>query len=149
LNDTALLVVHATAGSEIPLIGTTCRLSESAAEAAILAEGPITCTMHQADPLLHNVRMIKRSTFALVIPLHDGQVAKGALVVLSASGFDSDDMIWAGTFGHIATLAYQKVRLLDAANPGRLRLENVMDNRSRLMRGFTHDVNNPLGAADG
>jgi signal transduction histidine kinase len=149
LNDTPLLVVHSTAGSEVPLIGTTCRLAESAAEAAIRAERPITCTMHQADPLLHNVRMLKRTTFALVIPLHDGAVAKGALVVLSASGFDSDDMIWAGTFEHIATLAYEKVRLLDAANLGRLKLENVMDSRSRLMRGFTHDLKNPLGAADG
>src|SRR5690606_1609338 len=32
---------------------------------------------------------------------------------------------------------------------GRQELERVMSSRSRLMRGFSHDVKNPLGAADG
>jgi signal transduction histidine kinase len=52
-------------------------------------------------------------------------------------------------FGHIAALAYEKVRLLDEAIERRLELEQVIASRSRLMRGFSHDVKNPIGAADG
>jgi signal transduction histidine kinase len=48
-----------------------------------------------------------------------------------------------------AALAHEKLRLLDEAREGRQQLERVMQSRSRLMRGFSHDVKNPLGAADG
>ncbi len=51
--------------------------------------------------------------------------------------------------GHFASLAYEKVRSLAEARDGRAQLERVMESRSRLMRGFSHDVKNPLGAADG
>lgn len=39
--------------------------------------------------------------------------------------------------------------LMDREQESRRNLEAVMESRSRLMRGFTHDVRNPLGAADG
>jgi len=52
-------------------------------------------------------------------------------------------------FAPEAPLAYEKVRLLDEARTGRAELERMMKSRSRLMRGFSHDVKNPLGAADG
>jgi signal transduction histidine kinase len=147
--DRTNLVVHSTAGSQVPAPGTTCRVSGSPIERAILAQEPMISALQQSGPLMCNVSMSKSSIAALIIPLHDGQSAKGALVVLSATGFASEDMIWARTFRHITTLAYEKVRLLDDANQGREKLENVMDSRSRLMRGFSHDVKNPLGAADG
>ena len=37
----------------------------------------------------------------------------------------------------------------EAAEQGRVELERVTESRNRLLRGFTHDVKNPLGAADG
>lgn len=37
----------------------------------------------------------------------------------------------------------------DAAEQRRHDLERVIESRARLIRGFTHDVKNPLGAADG
>ena len=40
-------------------------------------------------------------------------------------------------------------QLRAAAEEGRLRLEQVTESRNRLLRGFTHDVKNPLGAARG
>ena len=48
-----------------------------------------------------------------------------------------------------STLIHEKVRLLDEAREGREALERVMKSRQRLLRGFSHDVKNPLGAADG
>jgi signal transduction histidine kinase len=89
-----------------------------------------------------------RST--IVLPLGKPTAPIGALFIVGAAAgrFDSD-AAWAQTFSHLATLAYEKVRLLDEARDGRLKLERLMRSRQRLMRGFSHDVKNPLGAADG
>lgn len=40
-------------------------------------------------------------------------------------------------------------RARQAAETQRKQLEHVTESRARLIRGFTHDVKNPLGAADG
>ena len=43
----------------------------------------------------------------------------------------------------------EEVRLREEARVRREELERVVASRSRLMRGFSHDVKNPLSAADG
>jgi len=88
---------------------------------------------------------------AIVLPLHDGTTPVGALFVLSAANapFGRDSVARAEVFAHLATLAYEKVRLLEEAHDRRRVLERVVQSRSRLMRGFSHDVKNPIGAADG
>lgn len=48
-----------------------------------------------------------------------------------------------------SALAHEKARLLDEAHERRQRLERVMKSREHLMRGFSHDVKNPVGAVDG
>ncbi|MDB4887108.1 MAG: two-component hybrid sensor and regulator [Gemmatimonadetes bacterium] len=52
--------------------------------------------------------------------------------------------------------ALERERLLDnerqahaASERRRLEVERITESRARLIRGFTHDVKNPLGAADG
>ena len=60
--------------------------------------------------------------------------------------FHPDDVARAGIFGHLATLAYEKVGLLEAAHERWRALERVIQSRSRLMRGFSHDVKNAIGA---
>jgi hypothetical protein len=40
------------------------------------------------------------------------------------------------------------VQLLEEAIEGRKRLQQVITSRSRLIRGFSHDVKNPIGAAE-
>jgi signal transduction histidine kinase len=88
---------------------------------------------------------------AIVLPLNDGESPVGALFVLSnaAAPFRRDSVARADVFAHVATLAYEKVRLLEEAHERRRVLESVVQSRSRLMRGFSHDVKNPIGAADG
>ena len=88
---------------------------------------------------------------AIVLPLSDGGRPLGALFVLGAAGrpFHPRSEARAEVFAHLATLAYEKVRLLEEAHEGRRALESVIQSRSRLMRGFSHDVKNPIGAADG
>ncbi|HET7621169.1 MAG TPA: ATP-binding protein [Gemmatimonadaceae bacterium] len=88
---------------------------------------------------------------AIVLPLNDGQSPVGALFVLSGAKapFRRDSVARAEVFAHVATLAYEKVRLIEEAHERRRVLERVVQSRSRLMRGFSHDVKNPIGAADG
>jgi signal transduction histidine kinase len=75
----------------------------------------------------------------------------GALYVVGSERyhFRPDDVASAGIFGNLATLAYERTRLLDEAHERRRALEHAIESRSRLMRGFSHDVKNPVGAADG
>jgi len=136
-------------GSAAPPVGTSYPLQGSGAETAILAGLPSVVKLRQADTEFHAAVAARQRAIALVVPLHNTESATGALYVLSDTGFDSEDMKWARTLQHLTTLAYEKVRHLDIANDRRDQLENVMKGRSRLMRGFSHDVKNPLGAADG
>jgi signal transduction histidine kinase len=43
----------------------------------------------------------------------------------------------------------REIAMREDARAGRDRLERVLGSRSRLIRGFSHDVKNPIGAADG
>lgn len=66
-----------------------------------------------------------------------------------ARALHANDVERARIFGHLAVLAYEKARLLEEAHDRRRTLEKMTHSRSRLMRGFSHDVKNPIGAADG
>ena len=87
----------------------------------------------------------------MVVPLGAGVAPTGALVIVSdeTGHYRADDLERADIFGHLARLSYEKMRLLEEAQDGRRRLEQVIKSRSRLIRGFSHDVKNPIGAADG
>lgn len=87
----------------------------------------------------------------LVIPLGTTASHNGAVIVTLSSRrrFRQDEGESAATFGRLAQLAYEKVQLLEQARIARAQLERAMESRNRLMRGFSHDVKNPLGAADG
>jgi signal transduction histidine kinase len=94
---------------------------------------------------------IRAGQRAMLIPLGEPDSPIGAVIAGESPRFrfDRDDLAWARIFGHLVSLSYAKLRLLDEAREGRARLQRVMESRGRLMRGFSHDVKNPLGAADG
>jgi signal transduction histidine kinase len=148
---TADLTVTAVAGSGVPPVGTTCRLVGSYAERVLAEDQPVLI------PALSNGRhpgvlgtLDDPAGATIAIPLGSGTTPVGALFVTSATGhFRAEDVESAAVFGHLAVLAYAKVKLLEEAIEGRQRLQRVMTSRSRLMRGFSHDVKNPIGAADG
>jgi PAS domain S-box-containing protein len=88
----------------------------------------------------------------LAVPLIDAGEAIGALILLrepEKNAFRPDEVARARTFADLAALAFRKVRLLEDSERRSIELQQVMESRSRLMRGFSHDVKNPLGAADG
>jgi PAS domain S-box-containing protein len=88
----------------------------------------------------------------LVIPLIGGEQPIGALVLIRAPRkpvFSPDEVQHARTFGELAALAFRRIQLLEESELRREELERVTESRARLMRGFSHDLKNPLGAADG
>ncbi len=144
--------VRAAAGLNVPPLDATCPLAGSYTELVTTSGKPLLiadfghpeqvptiCTMPHADGS------------AVVVPLGNSRAPVGALFVVSSArgGFRAGDLTRVGIFGHIASLAYERVRLLDEAHEGRRMLERVAESRSRLIRGFSHDVRNAVGAADG
>ena len=78
------------------------------------------------------------------LPIRD---AEGAVVRWFGTNTDITEQIEAAT---------ERERLLEAERAARAEaqerreaLERITESRTRLMRGFSHDVKNPLGAADG
>lgn len=95
----------------------------------------------------------------LVVPLVTRGRTIGALT-LGCDGtdhtFDERDMATARELGVRIAFAVDNARLYEVARSARaqaesraLALERMTESRARLMRGFSHDLKNPLGAADG
>jgi signal transduction histidine kinase/CHASE3 domain sensor protein len=146
------VVVCAAAGTGVPPLGSTCQLHGSYTELVTTSGEPaLIADLAQRERSGTLDTMPDVAGSAIVVPLGDVMAPMGALCVLhSARGsFRSDDLARAGIFGNLAALAYEKARLLEAAQERRRALERVIQSRSRLMRGFSHDVKNPIGAADG
>ena len=145
------LTVTAVAGSGGPSVGTTCGLSGSYAEHVLAAGEPVLIPARAEGKHPGVLGMLDDpGEPAIAIPLGSAEAPVGVLFVLSATGhFRAEDAQRAAVFGHLAVLAYAKVKLLEEAIEGRQRLQQVITSRSRLMRGFSHDVKNPIGAADG
>ncbi|HEV2130925.1 MAG TPA: GAF domain-containing protein, partial [Longimicrobiaceae bacterium] len=89
---------------------------------------------------------------ALVVPLLNAGEPIGTLILLrraERNTFRADEIARAQTFGNLAALAFRKIHLLEESKRRREEIERVTESRARLIRGFSHDLKNPLGAADG
>jgi signal transduction histidine kinase len=89
---------------------------------------------------------------ALVLGLMEAGEVIGALLLLRSPGsppFRASEIARGRTFAELVSLAFRKVHLLEESERRREELEQVMESRARLMRGFSHDVKNPLSASLG
>ena len=148
------LRVIAVAGDIAPPLGSTRPYVGSAAADVVESEEPLIFD-HVAEDggRLHpHLPLACGDCSAAVIPLLDAGEPIGSLILLrrrERSGFRSDELGRAVTFGELASLAFRKIHLLEDSERKRAELEGVMESRARLVRGFSHDVRNPLGAVDG
>ncbi len=152
VNSPQQLVVRASAGTGAPPLGTTCMFADSSAERAIKIGNAMLFKDLASPQQAGAVRtMLEAGGSAIVVPLGGDATPRGALFVVSTTPgqFTSNDVMRAGIFGHLAALSYEKNWLLEESQERRRVLERVIQSRSRLMRGFSHDVKNPIGAADG
>jgi len=145
------VLVRARAGAGAPALETVRPFAGSHTELVNTSGSPMLIEDLAAQPLEADGASQTGSSEAIVVPLGSLGTPIGALFVLSPAGtrFRADDLARASILGHLAALAYEKVRLLEEALDGRRKLERVIQSRSRLIRGFSHDVKNPIGAADG
>lgn len=128
---------------------------------AIVSDGGLVIPDTRADPIYSQVPTVESMGVAayLGIPIH----APNGEVLGSFCAIDFVPRPWSAveveTMKELATSAEREVairdwmrrqsKLMEREQESRRDLEAVMESRSRLMRGFTHDVRNPLGAADG
>ena len=149
---TAMLVVRGAVGIDVPLMGSTRPYAGSLSERAVEQQVPAMLTgMEQRHSSSDSVPADAESSHAMILPIKDANGPVGALVLsgIPRAEVRPQDTAWAGTISHLAALAYEKVRILEETREGSEELERLMKSRQRLMRGFSHDVKNPLGAADG
>ncbi|MBX6364981.1 MAG: PAS domain S-box protein [Gemmatimonadetes bacterium] len=88
---------------------------------------------------------------ALVLPLIAEQPI-GALFLVRGPehpAWAPEEITRARTFAGLAALAFRRLQILEESEHRRGELERITESRARLIRGFSHDVKNPLGAADG
>lgn len=148
------VVVVAAAGSGIPAVGARIPYSGSYAERVIERAEPETIPrLVDADRALAD-SLAERTpqASALVVPLVNAGEPIGGLTLLRSAeknAFRPDEVQRAHTFGDLAALAFRRIHMLEESEDRREELQRVMESRTRLMRGFSHDVKNPLGAADG
>lgn len=148
------VTVVAVAGSRILPLGARMAYAGSLAQRVIeRGESEIIARLEEATERISPDLLRSCSECAsLAVPLVDAEEAIGALILLrepERHEFRPDEAERARTFADLAALAFRKVHLLEESERGRRELRQVLESRSRLMRGFSHDVKNPLNAADG
>ena len=128
---------------------------------SLVAEGALVIPDTRADPVYRNVPTVESLGVAayLGVPVH----APNGDVLGSFCAIDVRPRDWTpleiATMKELATSAEREVairhwmrrqnQLMEREFAAREELERVMESRARLIRGFTHDVKNPLGAANG
>jgi signal transduction histidine kinase len=146
-------VVVAAAGERVPPIGAEAALDGSfAADVLARPQAVVIPDLARAERgLPGDLAATCRGCTAVVNPLLDAGEAIGTMVVLrtgAGAAFREDEVERSRAFAELAALAFRKVHLLEEAQRRREELEKLAESRAHLVRGFSHDVRNPLGAAD-
>ena len=153
--------VVAAAGRGTPPIGTRVPYPGSLSEEILEHGEPAVLTETGAigERMAPYLTESCRGCSGLIVPLLSGDEMLGALILLRGPDqghFDATETGRARILGDLASAALRRVLLLASEREARAEAEErrreiaeVLESRSRLMRGFSHDVKNPLGAADG
>lgn len=147
-------VVVAAAGETAPPVGARIAYGGSFTEYVVERAAPVAVPrIAEADrALVSDLIQSRPDDATLVLPLVDGGEPIGALFLMRRAEkweFRADEVERAVAFAELAALAFRKINMLEDSEQRREELQTVMESRARLMRGFSHDVKNPLGAADG
>src|SRR5690606_6662380 len=107
--------VIATRGPYTPSEGARAALGGSMAEQALREGAPVTVedVREQGSPLLHDIGARCGRCSALVLPLQgDGEPIGTLVLVRSGAAFSPSEIERAGTFAHLAALAFRRLHLL-------------------------------------
>ncbi|HEX7091930.1 MAG TPA: ATP-binding protein [Longimicrobiales bacterium] len=148
------LRVAAAAGTHVPALGQHFPYRGSATE-SVLERGGVESENipgSRDTGLPEEVRRSCGRCHAIIVPLVDSGEEIGSLILVRVPErrpFGVEERERADTFAHLTSLALRKIHLLEEAERGRKEMEQLLESRGRLTRGFSHDVKNPLGAAEG
>ena len=145
--------VVASVGEMAPPKDTRAPFSDSLTQLALGSTAPTVIrdvTQSTSSMALRISSQPKRCS-ALVNVLRADDVVHGALVLVRCDRehYRPGEVAQVRVFAVLASLAFRSAVLLDDLERRHRELQRVTDSRERLIRGFTHDVKNPLGAADG
>jgi signal transduction histidine kinase len=128
---------------------------------SLVADGALVIPDTRADPVYRNVPTVESLGVAayLGVPIR----APGGEVLGSFCAIDFTPKNWSqlevDTMKELGKSAEREVairhwmrtqmQLVDRERNSRLELERVNESRAKLIRGFSHDVKNPLSTADG
>ncbi|MGH7469490.1 MAG: MHYT domain-containing protein [Longimicrobiales bacterium] len=146
--------VAAMAGQPLMTLGRRLPYTDSFAELAVASGQPtnIERLSEAGHHLPDDLAAACADCSAAVLPLFSAGEPIGVLVLIRAprkGKFRQDEIARVLTFGDLAALAFRKAYLMEESERRRMELERVTESRARLMRGFSHDVREPLGAANG
>jgi signal transduction histidine kinase/CHASE3 domain sensor protein len=145
--------VVASVGESAPPVGARIPYPGSLTEEAVEAGEPETVRDlgRQSRPVARVLPESCQRCVALVLPLVADEETVGGLVIIRGAGarFDQREVEQRRALGILAALSLRKSVLLEKAREQHHALQRITRSRERLMRGFSHDLKNPLGAADG
>ena len=88
----------------------------------------------------------------ITVPLRVRDRNVGAMAIISAESqrlYKPDDVVFAQDLANRAGIAVENARLFEESQKQANEVRKVMEGHTRLVRGFAHDLKNPIGAADG
>jgi len=146
--------IVAGAGRAAPPPGTRLDLPGSLTDEMVRTGKPRSLVLREIStgPIAPHLADRCRGCSALVVPLVAGERTFGALVLLRGRGrrtFRREQITRACALSDLASLTMSKLILLERSQAHRAEMEQLLSTRSRLVRGISHDLKNPLGAADG
>ena len=147
--------VVAAEGPSAPAVGTRSKYPGSLTAAAIETGTPeiVSDVTAAGRPMMeHVVKGLEPGGSVMAIPLIAERTAQGGLVLVRnkpEGKFRASQVQPLQVFGVLAALALRKAILFEESEARLYELQRANDLRSRLLRGFSHDIKNPLGAADG
>jgi len=139
------LEIIAVAGQHTPKPGSRLAYGGTEVEEAVRSRAP--AVLRSFADVVHD-----RTT--VLLPMVDAEGAIGILALIhdpdvEPASIGPDSLARASTFADLATVALRKARLLEESEQRREELQRLYDSRALLLRGFSHDLKNPLWAADG
>ena len=106
-----------------------------------------------AATVVDNANLNSHASQAVVVPLIEAHGPIGVLTLFYDKELDENTLplllARVSTYGDLAAIALRKAHLLEQSEERRRKLESVEQSRTRLLRGFSHDIQNPLANANG
>lgn len=147
--------VMAASGTGVPRLGTRVLYPESVTQILVERNEPVLATdVADIGPLVSPYlgRACERCWVLACLLVSGPGEALGTLVVVRRPDrppFSEEDRLRARVLTDLASLALRRGIAMEESERRREEVERLMRSKAQLMRGLSHDLQNPIGAVDG